>query len=112
MDLIKVAINAGEVDDREKSYVPVLTNALQEYDYAYTIHLCDTYAIDFGKQARLVLIPVEAEEFQRGRYTSGLYFSRRADFVHYPKHTMTEELWRRIHESKKSQLVQKEVAAL
>jgi hypothetical protein len=111
MDLIKVAINDGE-DDREISYVPVLTNALQDYDYAYTIHLCDTYDIDFGKQARLVLIPVNAEEFQRGRYTSGLYFSRRADFVHYPKHTMTEELWRRIHESKKSQLVQKEVAAL
>jgi len=85
------------IDDHDISYIPVLTNAVKEYDYAYTIYVCKTHSLKFDKEARLILIPVETEKYQRQRYESGLFFSERADLSLYPTEHVTKELWERLH---------------
>ena len=85
------------IDDHAISYIPVLTNAVKEYDYAYTIYLCKTHSLKFDKEARLVLIPVGAEKYQRQRYESGLFFSERADLSSHRAADIAEELWKRLH---------------
>ena len=90
--MITIAIN-----DHDINYIPVLTNAIQDYDYAYTIYLCKTHSLKFDKEARLILIPVEAEKYQRGRYESGLFFSERVDLSSHRAEHITQELWKRLH---------------
>jgi hypothetical protein len=85
------------IDDHAVDYIPVLTNANVEYDYAYTIDLMDSYSSKSSREARLVLIPAKSESYQRGRYASGLFFSEQADSVFYPKKMIIEKLWRRVH---------------
>jgi len=92
METITIAIEDHNID-----YIPVLTNAVKDYDYAYTIHLCKAHSVKFDKEARLILIPVEAEKYQRGRYESGLFFSERADLSSYRATDITQELWKRLH---------------
>jgi len=92
METITIAIN-----DHHITYMPVMTNAVKEYDYAYTIYLCKTHSVKFDKEARLVLIPVGAEKYQRQRYESGLFFSERADLSLYRTEHVTKELWERLH---------------
>lgn len=85
------------IDDHTVDYIPVLTNAAPEYDYAYTIYLMDSYTADISREARLVLIPAKSESYQRGRYASGLFFSEQADSVLHPKRNIIQKLWERLH---------------
>jgi hypothetical protein len=75
MHTVKIQIGAIE-----ETYAVVFTNAPVVYEYEYCIPLVETYdptetlKKNDGK-GRLVLIPLERLEYQRGRYSSGLYFS-------------------------------------
>jgi hypothetical protein len=88
-----------EIDDHTVDYIAVLTNASPEYDYAYTIYLMDSPATKSSREARLVLIPTKSETYQRGRYSSGLFFSEQADNVFFPKRNITQKLWECLHQS-------------
>ena len=95
METITITIDTLEVE-----YVPILTNAIRDYDYSYVIDLCNAYSTNFEQSARLILIPVESEKYQRDRYGSGLFFSERAIYTPlsaYTKSNITEELWKRFH---------------
>lgn len=87
---------AVEIDNHKIEYVPILTNADPQYDYEYTINLFETYSLNRDKPVRLILIPVYHVEYQRGRYSSGLFHSELADLKLYSIDIRTE-LWKRLH---------------
>lgn len=57
-----------------ETYQAYLTSAPRAYDYGYCIPI---YGNDNPEKdsSRVVLIPVDRAEYQRGRYASGLYGS-------------------------------------
>jgi hypothetical protein len=93
-----------KIDDHEIDYIPILTNAHIAYDYASTIHVIDSYSTNYNQKARLILIPNASEDYQRGRYVSGLFFSERVDLSMDQINCINGELWKRLHKSEDSQI--------
>ena len=92
-----------KIDNYKTEYVPILTNADPQYDYEYTINLFETYSRNRDKPVRLILIPVYHVEYQRGRYSSGLYYSEQADPKLYSTENIHKELWKRLHTIRKEE---------
>jgi hypothetical protein len=77
------------------NYVVAVTTAPKAYDGFGTITLAPAYLGD--RDARLVLIREEHCNWQRGRYSSGMYSCCTEDGVsHYDESMLTEELYKRL----------------
>lgn len=66
----------SEVDETA-DYVFIATTAPQSYDYEYVLPIGE-FTCSFGYKMRLVAMPAKSEEYQCGRYWSGIKCVRRA----------------------------------
>lgn len=57
----------------QATYEPLLTTAPRTYDHGEVIEVKDDLQFDDGRQARMILVPVEAVEWQVMRNSSGLH---------------------------------------
>jgi hypothetical protein len=83
-----------QVGPNEVEMVLVETNAIPDYDYGYCIVAYDSglYGNDADEFSRLVWIPEDKVDYQRGRYHSGLYRAKVIEDKNIVA-VYTEKLW-------------------
>lgn len=77
LDQVVEVLNKARVgwtsQDISAQYLHVVTTAPVEYDYDYTIPLGFTTKTELGKDERHVAVQKERQDYQLGRYSSGLH---------------------------------------